>query len=77
MTTFKVGDVVAPKDEEQKVNIALQTEGLLSFPCKVLSVEGEGRQKFLAFRENGKSFGLFAWRFTLASVVDKPLDHYM
>ena len=77
MTIFKPGDWAVPKDEEQKDSILRQSDGLLSFPCKVLKVVGRGREEFLSLRiSDVQSVGLYAYRFK-HHTLNKPLEDYL
>jgi hypothetical protein len=78
MTTFKVGDLVVPKNKEQREAILSQASYSISFPCRVIGVYGSGPEHFLYLeKSNGDSLGLYAYRFSKAAPIDKPLEEYL
>lgn len=78
MTTFKVGDLVVPKNEDQKRVILSQASYNISFPCRIVSMHGSGSGCLLYVeKKNGNTLGLYAYRFSKIPPLDKPLEHYM
>ena len=78
MTTFKIGDLVVPKNEDQKKAILSQASYNIKFPCMVLGVEGKGSEHFLYVEKGDRdTLGLYAYRFSKIPPLDKPLEHYM
>lgn len=78
MTTFKIGDLVVPKNEDQKKAILSQASYNISFPCRIVSMHGSGSGCLLYVKKkNGNTRGLYAYRFSKVTPLDKPLEHYM
>lgn len=77
MTTFKVGDLVVPKDKEQREAILSQASYSISFPCRVIAVDHSGAPFLYVKKSNGDKLGLYAYRFSKAPPMDKPLEEYL
>jgi len=78
MTTFKKGDLVVPKNEEQRKAILSQASYNISFPCRVVEAYGSGPAHFVEVEKiDGSSLGVYAYRFSKMPPLDKSLENYM
>lgn len=78
MTTFKIGDLVVPKNKEQREAILSQASYNISFPCRIVETYGSGPEHFVYVeKRDGDSLGLYAYRFSKIPPLDRSLEHYM
>lgn len=82
MTTFKVGDVVTPKNEKELKTVIVQLDARgrkLPYPphfkVSKIGCVGSVAQEPILYYECG--YHTYAKRMQLVVPLDRPLDHYM